>query len=188
MATTRKKSGSSSSRSSRGGNGRGGSRGNGAGSKTTTDHDEIRQWAEARGAKPSCVRGTGGGGDTGMLRLDFPGFSGAESLQEISWDEWFEQFDDQGLALLYQEETAGGERSNFNKLVSRDTAARGGSRGGSHGGGSSRSKSSSPESSSSRRGRASASKSGGGKSRGSSATGRKGGKSSRGGAKARSKR
>ena len=26
------------------------------------------------------------------------------------------------LALLYQEETAGGERSNFNKLIGRETA------------------------------------------------------------------
>lgn len=91
--------------------------------KVTTDHDEIRQWAEERGAQPSCVRGTGGKGDIGMLRLDFPGYSGEDSLEPISWDEWFEKFDERGLALLHQETTAGGERSNFNKLVSRETAA-----------------------------------------------------------------
>ena len=34
------------------------------------DHDEIRQWAEERGGTPSCVRGTGGEGDIGMLRYD----------------------------------------------------------------------------------------------------------------------
>jgi hypothetical protein len=95
-----------------------------AGSQTTTDHEQIRQWAEARGGKPSCVRGTGGVGDTGMLRLDFPGYTGADSLQEISWDEWFEQFDDQRLALLYQETTKDGQQSNFNKLVSRATASK----------------------------------------------------------------
>jgi hypothetical protein len=89
------------------------------GSKTTTNHDEIRKWAESRGAKPACVKGTGGKGDTGLLRLDFPGYSGADSLQEISWDEFFEKFDDQNLALLYQEETSAGQKSNFNKLVSR---------------------------------------------------------------------
>jgi hypothetical protein len=91
-------------------------------SKISTDHDEIRQWAEERGAKPSCVRGTGDEGDIGMIRLDFPGYSGEESLEHISWDEWFEKFDERGLALLHQETTAGGERSNFNKLVSRETA------------------------------------------------------------------
>lgn len=90
-------------------------------SKRTTNHNEIRRWAESRGAKPACVKGTGGNGDPGMIRLDFPGYSGADSLQEISWDDWFRAFDDNELALLYQEETAGGERSNFNKLVSRDS-------------------------------------------------------------------
>jgi hypothetical protein len=87
-----------------------------------TDHDQIRQWAESRGAKPACVKGTGGKGDPGMIRLDFPGFTGADSLQPISWDEWFKAFDDNDLALLVQDRTASGEESNFNKLVSRETA------------------------------------------------------------------
>src|SRR5690348_4076122 len=93
-----------------------------ASSRTTTDHDEIRQWAEERGGRPSCVRNTGGDGDIGILRIDFPGYSGQGSLEEISWDNWFDKFNERGLALLYQESTAGGQRSNFNKLVSRETA------------------------------------------------------------------
>jgi hypothetical protein len=88
----------------------------------TTDHEEIKRWAEERKAKPACVRGTGGKGDIGMLRLDFPGYSGADSLEHIDWSDWFEKFDERKLALLFQEETAGGEKSNFNKLVSRETA------------------------------------------------------------------
>jgi hypothetical protein len=60
-----------------------------------------------------------------MIRLDFPGYSGADSLEEISWREWFKAFDENGLALVYQDETASGARSNFNKLVARDTAASG---------------------------------------------------------------
>jgi hypothetical protein len=62
-----------------------------------------------------------------MIRLDFPGFSGEQSLERIGWDEWFEKFDESGLALLVQDETARGERSNFNKLVSRRTAEEGAS-------------------------------------------------------------
>lgn len=93
-----------------------------ASAEPLTDHRRIREWAEARGAKPACVKGTGGKQDPGMIRLDFPGYSGEESLQAISWDEWFKAFDDNGLALLIQDETASGERSNFNKLVSRETA------------------------------------------------------------------
>jgi len=45
-------------------------------SSVTTDHEEIRRWAEERNAKPTCVRGTGKRGDAGMLRLDFPAIQG----------------------------------------------------------------------------------------------------------------
>jgi len=90
-------------------------------SHTTTDHEEIRRWAEDRGAKPSCVRGTGSRNDIGMLRLDFPGYTGEDKLEAVSWDDWFEKFDERKLALVYQETTADGEKSNFNKLVSRDS-------------------------------------------------------------------
>ena len=48
-------------------------------SKVTFDHEEIRRWAEERNAKPACVRGTGKAGDIGMIRLDFPGYSGERS-------------------------------------------------------------------------------------------------------------
>ena len=91
-------------------------------SKTTKDHEEIRRWAEERGGKPAHVKSTGSGEDIGILRIDFPGYSGAGSLEPITWEQWFEKFDERGLALLYQETTAGGQRSNFNKLVGRETA------------------------------------------------------------------
>jgi hypothetical protein len=90
--------------------------------KTTADHDEIRRWAEEHGGRPARVRGTGGddAGDAGVLRIDFPGGAGEEDLEPISWDEWFETFDKQGLALVYQERKADGEDSTFAKLVRRE--------------------------------------------------------------------
>lgn len=91
-------------------------------SQTTTNHDTIRKWAESRGAHPACVRGTGSGDDPGIIRIDFPGYSGDDKLEQISWDQWFDKFEEQGLALIYQEKTGEGEQSNFNKLVSRDKA------------------------------------------------------------------
>src|SRR5512142_1119869 len=91
-------------------------------SLTTTDHDAIRKWAEERGGKPSEVASTARGDDVGIIRIDFPGFSGEGKLQEISWDDWFKKFDESSLALVYEEETADGQRSNFNKLVGRETA------------------------------------------------------------------
>jgi hypothetical protein len=107
-----------------------------ASSQALTDHDAIRAWAESRGARPACVTGTGDEDDVGMLRLDFPGYSGGDSLQAITWEQWFAQFDANGLALVVQETTADGERSNFNKLVKRDETepeGRGRARGASHG-------------------------------------------------------
>lgn len=91
-----------------------------ASAQTLFDHDAIQEWARSRRAKPACVTGTGSRDDAGMIRLDFSGYSGGTSLQEISWDEWFRQFDENGLALVVQDETASGERSNFNKLIKRD--------------------------------------------------------------------
>lgn len=90
----------------------------------TTDHEKIRNWAEERGGKPAAVKSTHRGDEPGIIRLMFPGAPHAkeDSLEEIDWDEFFEKFDEANLALLYQEETAGGEKSLFNKLIGRETA------------------------------------------------------------------
>lgn len=87
-----------------------------------TVHQEIRRWTEEREARPAVVKGTGGNGDPGILRLMFPGYSDSdeESLEEISWDEFFRKFDKSNLALIAQDKTASGKRSYFNKLVRRD--------------------------------------------------------------------
>jgi hypothetical protein len=83
--------------------------------KRTENHDEIRRWAEARKAKPAMAEGTE------ILRFDFEEAdeSGDEALQEVSWEEFFEVFDDRGLEFLYQERTQGGKLSRFNKFVTR---------------------------------------------------------------------
>ena len=86
--------------------------------KTTTDHDEIRRWVEQHDGRPAVVRGTRGDGSA-VLRIDFPGGAGEDELEPVSWDEWFEIFDRNRLALLYQEQKASGEDSTFFKLVQR---------------------------------------------------------------------
>lgn len=83
---------------------------------TTTDHDTIRTWVEARDGRPARVRDTGEGG---ILRFDFPGGAGQDSLEPITWEEWFDVFDQRGLALLHQDTKADGEQSTFFKLVNR---------------------------------------------------------------------
>lgn len=90
-------------------------------SHVTVDHEVIRRWAEQRGAHPASVKSTAKGDDPGIIRLDFPGYSGEDSLVEISRDDFFEKFEERELALVYQDHMADGKVSNFNKLVSRDT-------------------------------------------------------------------
>lgn len=82
--------------------------------KRTTDHGEIRAWVEERGGHPARVKGTN------LLRIDYPGFSGEQRLEQITWDECFEIFDENNLAFLYQEETKDGGESRFSKFVDRD--------------------------------------------------------------------
>ena len=88
-------------------------------SRTTSDHDEIRRWVEEHGGTPATVKGTQSGDEAGVLRIDFPGGAGEGQLEHISWEEWFEKFQDSNLAFLYQAQKASGEDSTFFKLVSR---------------------------------------------------------------------
>ena len=58
-------------------------------SHTTTNHNEIRRWVEERGGHPARVKGTEKGKTAGVLRIDYPGFSGEDRLEEITWEEFF---------------------------------------------------------------------------------------------------
>jgi hypothetical protein len=88
--------------------------------KVTTDHDEIRKWVEESNGKPASVKGTEKGNEgSGLLRINFPGYSGEDTLEEISWEEFFRKFDESNLAFLYQEEIKGNE-SRFFKFIDRD--------------------------------------------------------------------
>lgn len=90
-------------------------------SHATVDHDFIRRWAEQRGGHPAAVKQTASDDDVGIIRIDFPGYSGEGTLVPIDWQEFFEKFDEKQLAFVYQEKTADGELSRFNKLVSRES-------------------------------------------------------------------
>jgi hypothetical protein len=91
-------------------------------SKVTTDHEEIRRWAAVRSGTPAAiVRPENGDEEASPICIDFFENSGEGSRKKISWDDWFKRFDAAGLALLYQEHTASGQRSKFHKVVSRET-------------------------------------------------------------------
>lgn len=81
-------------------------------SKQTQDHEEIRRWAEDRGGKPAVVR------DTEILRFSFDDKRNA-NLEPITWEQFFEIFDKANLAFLFQEKTDTGDKSRFNKFITK---------------------------------------------------------------------
>ncbi len=88
-------------------------------SKLTTDHQEIQKWVEARGGKPSVVRGTEDNEELeGLLRIRFSDES-KDNLKAIGWDKFFETFEDKKLAFLYQDKTSDNKESRFFKFVNR---------------------------------------------------------------------
>lgn len=60
--------------------------------RMTTDHDEIRRWAEARGATPGVLADQPEWQGPG-LRLVRPGEGSEDDLQTLAWDEFFRKFD-----------------------------------------------------------------------------------------------
>jgi len=88
--------------------------------KRTTNHEEIKKWAERRNGRPARVVGTGNGDDAGLMRIDFPeADDNDESLEEISWAECYEKFDEKHLAFLSEAQSTDGKRSYLHKPVSR---------------------------------------------------------------------
>jgi|GEM_PF-680358 len=90
-------------------------------SKTTTNHGIIRKWIEERDGQPARVKASGEkksrtGRTGGILRIDFG--EPEASLEPITWDEFFDAFEKNDLAFLYQEEIEG-HASRFFKFVSR---------------------------------------------------------------------
>ena len=85
----------------------------------TTDHQQIRRWAESAGGRP--VQEPVAGTSLAVPSIEFAP-EPADGARTCSWEDWFAAFDQAGLALLYQESEPDGSPSRFAKLVQRDTA------------------------------------------------------------------
>ena len=76
----------------------------------TRDRELIRGWAARHQAEPATGLATWSGpatvqvndGDSGV-RFNFPGM---QRFRPISWDEWFDHFDEHHLVFVYEEEVA----------------------------------------------------------------------------------
>ena len=86
----------------------------------TTDHNKIQNWTEERDGYPARVKGTDGKAG-GIIRIDYEGYSGEDTLERITWDEWFDAFEKNKLAFLYQDSVKGGGKSRFSKLIDRNS-------------------------------------------------------------------
>ena len=96
-------------------------------SNVTTDHEEIRRWVQQRSGRPACVKATESG-DSCLLRIDYPGVGAEDSLEPLDWEEFFEIFDNERLAFLYQDQKKDGDVSRFSKFVNRGQQSRSRSR------------------------------------------------------------
>lgn len=87
-------------------------------SETTIDHDAIRKWADSHGAKPAAVESTHSEDDVGLIRIMHPDAPNSHhgNLVEITWDEFFEEFEAKGLAMILV------PNSNFSKIIKREGA------------------------------------------------------------------
>ena len=91
----------------------------------TEDHELIRRWASDHSAEPATGEATGSGpaavhvqdGGAG-IRFNFPG---ASRFRPISWDEWFDNFRQYELMLVYELEPPEATPSGRYRLVPRKT-------------------------------------------------------------------
>lgn len=72
---------------------------------TTTDHAIIRSWVDRHDGYPAHLRRSEGGGDEGLLRVGFAdaNFEREGDLKELSWEEFFAEFDEKDLVFVYPE-------------------------------------------------------------------------------------
>jgi hypothetical protein len=82
--------------------------------QVTTDRERVREWAEEHETAPVLAEETGG---AGLLLLSNPDDDRGEQL---SWDQFFERFEAQSLALRYRETATRGEGQPAYEFVGRD--------------------------------------------------------------------
>jgi hypothetical protein len=87
----------------------------------TRSREVVEDWARRRGGEPAAAT-RGDDGRPRVLRFDFEGGpdKGGRELEHISWDEWWQTFEDRNLVFVYQEKKSDGNDSNFFILDSPD--------------------------------------------------------------------
>lgn len=88
--------------------------------RVTIDHETIRRWAEERDGFPATVRGSRSrsGLEPGVLRIGFEDEE-TDELERLSWEEFFEKFEEKALAMRYENEPAEGGVERYHEFFKR---------------------------------------------------------------------
>lgn len=89
----------------------------------TIDHDTIRAWVEEHGGQPALTRRVPEVPDKGDLSLEFLADGQEPELITISWADFFQRFEDEHLAFVYEEGGPGGELTWYLVDRNRDNGA-----------------------------------------------------------------
>lgn len=90
---------------------------------TTSDHSEIKRWAEKRGGKPAIIDHPIARADKLGIRIEFPGETHEVLMSETrpaSWDEFFSIFEDQKLLLSYDDDPQGSDPTEWYHFEKRE--------------------------------------------------------------------
>lgn len=88
----------------------------------TIEHRVVREWAEKRGLVPTTIRGTWGSDLPTPLQLTEPEADADPARIELTWDQFFEIFEDRQLAFTYQDDDVSGVPSQYYKFERRGMA------------------------------------------------------------------
>lgn len=83
-------------------------------SKFTKNHEAIKEWVEERGGKPIVEEN-----EEITLLIDFDKKNKEKNY--VSWNDFFEDFDEEQLMFLYQDKTPEGETSYYYRFVPKRT-------------------------------------------------------------------
>lgn len=89
-------------------------------SNMTTNHDTIVHWASNRDGKPVRLREENATPGLGPIQISFKDDQMPDNAEEITWEEFLEDFENRKLAFIYREQEADGQVSKFYKIVKRE--------------------------------------------------------------------
>ncbi|RPI32584.1 MAG: hypothetical protein EHM70_08600 [Chloroflexota bacterium] len=78
--------------------------------KITTDRNVIKMWVNARGGWPAIIRKFTSAGVEMALSIVFPGSETDETIHRLTWEEFFEKFEQQHLVFIYE------DKDNYHQL------------------------------------------------------------------------